>query len=246
MLAARGKAWTHIPCERKTCQERQAFRGICRRCFVDFRGLILLFLMLIVFVDIDPIKFPIVRFLMALSAGFFATFFIGGIILHGTLRGIAFSAAGGIALFILIQFVFDPFQVLPARSSTAPPGPTPAATQSPVVTQSPSATPTHQPESTPQRDRTASTEGVTPHNNKATPPNANVGETLKRGEGWNQSGNPRDKQKALDLYRTKVRQLGCGRFAPDLLKEADDAYSGQNYDSAFEKYRAVLRLCQNK
>lgn len=217
-----------------------------------FGGLILLFLMLIVLVDIDPIKFPIVRFLMALSAGFFATFFVGGVILNGTLRGIAFSAAGGIALFILIQFVFDPFQVLPARSSTASPGPTPAATQSPPATQppaaaqSPSATPTQQPESTPHRDRPVSTRVVATPDNEATPPNADVGETLKRGEGWNQSGNPRDKQKALDLYRTKVRQSGCGRFAPDLLKEADDAYGSQNYDSAFEKYRAVLRRCQNK
>ena len=217
-----------------------------------FGGLILLFLMLIVFVDIDPIKFPIVRFLMALSAGFFATFFVGGIILNGTLRGIAFSAAGGIALFILIQFVFDPFQVLPTRSSTALPGPIPAATQSPAatqppaVTQSPSATPTQQPESTPPRDRTVSTPVGATSENQATPSNIDVGETLRRGEGLNQSGNPRNKLQALDLFRTTIKRPGCDDNARTLLKEADDAYGSQNYDTAFEKYRAVLRLCQNK
>ncbi|HEX6189212.1 MAG TPA: hypothetical protein VFZ40_14120 [Pyrinomonadaceae bacterium] len=240
------------PAKEKLARKGRPFEESAGIASWIFGGLILLFLMLIVFVDIDPIKFPIVRFLMALSAGFFATFFVGGIILHGTLRGIAFSAAGGIALFILIQFVFDPFQVLPARSSTALPGPIPAATQSPpatqtpAVTHSPSATPTEPSESTSHRDRTVSTEVVATPNNKATPPSPDVGETLKRGEGWNQSGNPRDKQKALDLFRTTIKRPGCDDNARNLLKEADDAYANQNYDTAFERYKAVLRLCQNK
>jgi hypothetical protein len=74
-----------------------------------FGGLILLFLMLVVFVEINPGKFTIVRFLMALSAAFFALFFVGGVLLQGTLKGLYISATGGFVLFILIQFVFNPF-----------------------------------------------------------------------------------------------------------------------------------------
>lgn len=72
--------------------------------------------MLVVFVDINPSKFPIVRFLMALSAAFFALFFVGGVLLEGTLRGLYISATGGFVLFILIQFVFNPWEVLPSSN----------------------------------------------------------------------------------------------------------------------------------
>lgn len=77
-----------------------------------FGGLILLFLMLVVLVEIDDSKLPIVRFLMALSAAFFALFFVGGVLLQGTLNGLYISATGGFVLFILVQFVFNPFAVI--------------------------------------------------------------------------------------------------------------------------------------
>lgn len=78
-----------------------------------FGGLILLFLMLVVFVNFAPDRFPIIRFFMALSAALFAFFFVGGILLQGTTRGFFVSATGGFVLFILIQFVFDPFRFVP-------------------------------------------------------------------------------------------------------------------------------------
>lgn len=81
-----------------------------------FGGLILIFLMIVVFVDIQPNKFPIIRFLMALSSAFFAFFFVGGVLLEGTLKGLYISATGGFVLFILIQFVFNPFEVLPTAT----------------------------------------------------------------------------------------------------------------------------------
>lgn len=122
-----------------------------------FGGLILAFLMIIVFAPVEPSKFPIIRFLMALSAGFFAVFFVGGVLLRGTLNGFFISATGGFVLFVLIQFVFDPFRVLPSTLSGPTPTPTvissitptpsptltsiPAATSSPTSTAAPTPTP---------------------------------------------------------------------------------------------------------
>ncbi len=105
-----------------------------------FGGLILLFLMMVVFVPIEPTKFPIVRYLMALSAAFFAIFFVGGVLLKGTLNGLFISATGGFVLFILTAFVFDPFKVLPTASAV--PSPSPVAT---VSNSTPNPTPTPKP-----------------------------------------------------------------------------------------------------
>jgi hypothetical protein len=103
-----------------------------------FGALILIFLMIVVFVPIETSKFPIVRFLMALSAGFFAIFFVGGVLLRGTLYGLAYSATGGVALFILIAVVFDPFSVLPTASSVPAATATPTLTSTPIPTLTPS------------------------------------------------------------------------------------------------------------
>src|SRR5436853_5599043 len=107
-----------------------------------FGGLILVFLMVIVFARIEPDKFPIIRFLMALSAAFFSLFFVGGVLLRGTLNGLFLSATGGFVLFVLIQFIVDPFKVLP--SASAQPGATPTSTVETTTktTTTPSLTPT--------------------------------------------------------------------------------------------------------
>jgi hypothetical protein len=102
-----------------------------------FGGLILLFLMSVVFVEIGPEKFPIVRFLMALSAALLALFFVGGVLLQGTLKGLYVSATGGFALFILIQFVFNPFEILPIPETE------PTHTPTPIVVSTPTVTPTN-------------------------------------------------------------------------------------------------------
>lgn len=117
-----------------------------------FGGLILVFLMIVVLVPVEPSKFPIIRFLMALSAAFFAVFFVGGVLLKGTLNGLFISATGGFVLFVLIQFVFNPFSVLPTASGQPTPTPSPMLTPTPMVTPSttPISTPTVSPTPTPK------------------------------------------------------------------------------------------------
>lgn len=206
-------------------------------------GLVIVgFLMLIViYVDVDPGKQPIIRFLMALAAAFTASFFLGNVVLKGTVGGMQISAAGGIALFILIQFVFDPFRVLPSRSSAAQPSVSPTATQSPTPTPSPTQK---------ANNSTATKPGATPittttsENEKSA--KVDVGQTLNKGDAWTDSGNPRDKEKALQLYRSAIPHLNCAHLPRDLLAQAEDAYAKNNFDSALEKYRAVLRVCQDQ
>ena len=202
-----------------------------------FGLLILLFLMaIVVFVKIEPDKQPIIRFLMALSAGFCATFFLGQVVLHGKLGAMQISAAGGVALFILIQFVFDPFRVLPTPS----PSPQSVMTQTPMESATPGATPIVQPSTAPKLIATplsviASTQS---------PSALDIAEILRAGDAWTQSGNPRDQQKALDLYRNAIPNIRCARLPRDILNQAEDAYAKHDYDAAVRKYRAVLQVCQ--
>ena len=58
----------------------------------------------------------ILRFVMSLTAGLFAFFFIGGVVLKGKLAGLAIGATGGFVLFILMQFVYDPIPDCQSRS----------------------------------------------------------------------------------------------------------------------------------
>jgi hypothetical protein len=68
--------------------------------------------------DLTEDQRAILRFFMALTAAFFAVFFVGGVLLRGTLKGFFISATGGFVLFILIQFVFNPFAVIATTSQT--------------------------------------------------------------------------------------------------------------------------------
>ncbi len=225
--------------------EKRTKRGLARTPLHEsaavaawvFGGLILLFLMLIVFVDVNPAKFPIIRFMMALSAGFFAYFF-GRVVLEGTLKGFAISAAGGAALFILIQFVFDPFQVLPTRSSSTPPAGSANVSQPPSPTPSvKSASPSGSP-----RSVTTTTQIATPTTEVKKFPPIDVRKTLNEAEGLIQSGNPRDKEKALQLYRQTVAAIKRADLPQALLQEAESAYTNHNDDAARDKYKAVLHV----
>ena len=89
-----------------------------------FGSLLLLVLIAVLFLrpNLSPDQRPILRVLMALAAGFFAIFFVGGVLLNGTLMGLALSATGGFVLFILIQFVFDPFEIRSKSTGDQPLG----------------------------------------------------------------------------------------------------------------------------
>jgi von Hippel-Lindau disease tumor supressor len=59
-----------------------------------------------------PSQLVVVRFIMALSAALFSSFFVGGIILKGSIAGMRLSAAGGFALFVLMEWGPNPFLFL--------------------------------------------------------------------------------------------------------------------------------------
>jgi hypothetical protein len=130
-----------------------------------FGGLILLFLMLVVFVDIHPSKFPIVRFLMALSAAFFALFFVGGVLLQGTLNGLYISATGGFVLFILVQFVFNPFGDKPTTTTDDTSG----NTNTVIKSSTPSVSPTQELKSTHTPQPASPTPSVSSNNHTPQP-----------------------------------------------------------------------------
>ena len=85
-------------------------------------GAILLFLAVIVFVIPEPTDFQrgVLRFFIAIGAAMLATFFLGGVVLQGNLAGSRVGAGGGFALFILIQFVFDPLKIQTIAADAAP------------------------------------------------------------------------------------------------------------------------------
>ena len=75
--------------------------------------LIVLFVMFFFVPNPTAFQRGLARFFLALSAGFFAFFFVGGVVLSGGWRGLTIGAAGGFALFVAIQFFVDPFPVAP-------------------------------------------------------------------------------------------------------------------------------------
>jgi putative peptidoglycan binding protein/glycosyl hydrolase family 46 len=85
-------------------------------------GAILAFLAAAVFVMPEPSDFQrgVMRFFIAISAALLATFFLGGVVLQGNLAGSRVGAGGGFALFILIQFVFDPLKIQAVTADAAP------------------------------------------------------------------------------------------------------------------------------
>lgn len=76
-----------------------------------FGSILLIFLISVFFFTpcLSPDQRGILRFLMALAGGLFAFFLVGGVVLEGKVKDLAISAAGGAAIFVLIQFVVNPF-----------------------------------------------------------------------------------------------------------------------------------------
>ncbi len=50
----------------------------------------------------------LLRFFIALTGGLLFFFLVGGVALHGQLKGFSIGAGGGAAIFVLIQFVVNP------------------------------------------------------------------------------------------------------------------------------------------
>src|SRR5262245_12071212 len=85
-------------------------------------GILLAVLVAIVFIIPEPTEFQrgVTRFFMALTAGCFAYFFVGGVVLKGTVGGQRIGATGGFVLFLLIQFVVEPFNLRTAVADAVP------------------------------------------------------------------------------------------------------------------------------
>lgn len=223
--------------EKTPKRTRKAFHESATLASWVFGGLILIFLMLVVFVEVPPSKFPIIRFLMALSAGFFAYFFVGGVLLKGTLRGLFISATGGFVLFILIQFVFDPFQVLPTSAISTS---TPVSTPTPIATR----TESPKPGMAPPSSKSQTPPNLSQANAPVTGPNKmeeiEIRKTLGDAESLIQTGNASDKEKALQLYRKAVGGLNRQKLNQGLLAGAEKDYAQHYNDNARDKYKALL------
>ena len=87
-----------------------------------FGSFLLLTLLAIIFLLPEPSdsQRSMIRFLMALGAAFLSFFFVGGVILNGTIAGQTIGGGGGFALFILLQFLVDPFSVKTKVADAAP------------------------------------------------------------------------------------------------------------------------------
>jgi hypothetical protein len=88
--------------------------GIASWVFGSFLLLILAAIFLLV---PSPTDFQrgLARFFLALTSRLFAFFFVGGVVLSGGWRSITIGAAGGFALFVALQFWFDPFPSKPSN-----------------------------------------------------------------------------------------------------------------------------------
>jgi hypothetical protein len=87
-----------------------------------FGGVLLVILVAILFLIPEP-KGPqmgIIRFFMALAAGFLAYFFVGGVVLKGSVVGNKIAATGGFVFFVLIMFVVNPFNVETVVADVSP------------------------------------------------------------------------------------------------------------------------------
>ncbi len=61
-----------------------------------------------------------IRFLMALAAAFLSYFFLGRVLLKGKVLGQAIGSSGGFALFVIIQFLADPYDARTMVADIAP------------------------------------------------------------------------------------------------------------------------------
>jgi hypothetical protein len=75
-----------------------------------FGGVLILFILAVFFLFecLSDDRRSLLRFVMALLSAFFATFFLGGVVLRGKILDLAISATGGIALFVLLITFVNP------------------------------------------------------------------------------------------------------------------------------------------
>lgn len=87
---------------------------------------------------LSPDQRGILRFLMALAGSLLAVCFVGGIVLKGRVQGLIISAAGGVAIFVLI-FVINPLPstVCGDSGKVKPDAPTPTPTVAASVSPTP-------------------------------------------------------------------------------------------------------------
>jgi peptidoglycan hydrolase-like protein with peptidoglycan-binding domain len=87
-----------------------------------FGSFLLVILLAIIFILPEPSDFQrsLIRFFMALGAAFLSFFFVGGVVLRGNVAGQAIGGGGGFVLFILLQFLVDPFAIKTRVADTAP------------------------------------------------------------------------------------------------------------------------------
>lgn len=78
-----------------------------------FGGSLLIFICAIIFLLPEPTKFQwaVVTFLIALCAAFLSYFIVGKVIFRGSILGQKISAVGGIALFLIILFLWNPMDI---------------------------------------------------------------------------------------------------------------------------------------
>lgn len=92
------------------------------RAAAIFGGAILVVLIAMCVFIPNPSDFQcrIIRFAMALDAGFLSYFFLGGVTLQGKVSRYVLKATGGFALFVVIQFAVDPLDLQTAVADAAP------------------------------------------------------------------------------------------------------------------------------
>lgn len=88
-------------------------QGGSARAAAVFGGTILVALIAACIYIPNPSDFQcrVIRFAMALDAGFLSYFFLGGVTMQGTISGYAIKATGSFVLFVLLQFVVNPLDL---------------------------------------------------------------------------------------------------------------------------------------
>ncbi len=87
---------------------------------VGFGSAIVVVFVVLVFRHYDSLTTPlIIRYLAAVAAALMSQAFLGRTVLKGSIRGLFISASGGIAVFLLVFFFWDPSSTFGASSGPA-------------------------------------------------------------------------------------------------------------------------------
>src|SRR5215471_4681170 len=91
-------------------QTMKTYQGGSKAASWVFGAVLLVFLMysFVFLPNPTAAQCGLLRFFIALAAGLFFLFFVGGLVLRGHLKGFAVGAGGGVALFFRVQFGVNP------------------------------------------------------------------------------------------------------------------------------------------